>query len=122
MQRSERARPPDDISPVDFFTRWIPEAVASDDARRARLGDTEASIEFSLDGPEGGVFAIYVEHGIVRGAAGPPEQADVHVHLDVATWRMLNRGEISAPEAILKRRLKVSGNFLLGLKLHLILG
>jgi len=40
----------------------------------------------------------------------------------VQTWRALNRGEISAPEALLRRRLKISGNLVLALKLHLILG
>jgi hypothetical protein len=30
--------PPDDISPEEFFTRWVPQAVASDPARRERLG------------------------------------------------------------------------------------
>ena len=42
--------------------------------------------------------------------------------IDVATWRQLNRGQISAPEALVRRRLKLSGNFVIALKLHLILG
>ena len=49
------------------------------------------------------------------------EQADLRVRIDVATWRALNRGEIAAPEAVLRRRLTMEGDFLLGLKLHLIL-
>jgi putative sterol carrier protein len=42
--------------------------------------------------------------------------------VDVETWRALNRGELSAPEALLRRRLRISGNLVLALKLHLILG
>jgi hypothetical protein len=44
------------------------------------------------------------------------------VRLGVDTWRALNRGDISAPEALLRRRVHIEGSFLLALKLHLILG
>ena len=56
-----RARPPEDISPHDFFTRWVPEAVGSDPDRQARLAGTRATIEFRIEiaaGIEGEVFAI----------------------------------------------------------------
>jgi hypothetical protein len=46
---SERAAPPDDISPEEFFTRWVPAAIASDPARRARLGDAPIDLEFTLE-------------------------------------------------------------------------
>ena len=42
--------------------------------------------------------------------------------MDLETWRALNRGEIAAPEALLRRRLQISGKLLLALKLHVILG
>ena len=119
---TERAKPPDDIAPHDFFTRWIAEAVSGDDRRRARLGDTDASIEFELTGDGGGVFAVNVSQGRVYGTAGPAEKPDLRVQVDVDTWRALNRGDLSAPEALLRRRVKLSGNLLLGLKLHVILG
>ena len=119
---SDRSRPPDGIAPHDFFTRWIAEAVSGDDARRARLGDTDASIEFELTGEGGGLFAVNIAEGRVFGTAGPAQKPDLRVQVDVDTWRALNRGDISAPEALLRRRLKLSGNLLLGLKVHLILG
>jgi len=77
---------------------------------------------FELSGPEGGVYTLRIENGQVEGREGATEKPDLRVHLDVATWRRLNRGETSAPEATLKRELRFEGNFLLGLKLHLILG
>ena len=40
----------------------------------------------------------------------------------VDTWRALNRGELSAPEALLRRKVHLAGDMLLALKLHLILG
>jgi len=119
---THRARPPDDIAPHDFFTRWIAEAVSGDDQRRARLGSTDASIEFELSGDGGGTFTVRIQEGRVFGMAGPSEAPDLRVRVDVVTWRALNRGEISAPEAVLRRRVRLHGDMLLGLKLHLILG
>jgi putative sterol carrier protein len=117
-----RSRPPDDISPEEFFTRWVPAQVALDSARRTRLGDTKATIEFELTGEGGGVFSVAVEQGEVRGFSGPAGSKDLGVRLNVPTWRELNRGSLSAPEAVLRRRVHVEGNCLLALKLHRILG
>ncbi len=118
----ERARPPADIQPVDFFTRWVPNAVACDPERQRKLGDTDAVIEFKLSGEAGGCFTIRVAGGTVKGCSGPAEQADLRVELDVETWRALNSGELSAPHALRTRKLRFEGSFLLGLKLHLLLG
>ena len=125
----DRVAPPDDISPLDFFTRWIPDAVASDAERRKKLSRTAAEIVFELtsgdgggDGDHGGSFTLHIAGGAVRGAQGAVPNPDLRVVVDIDTWRRLNRGEISAPEALLKRKVKLHGDFLLGLKLHLILG
>ena len=120
----ERAVPPDDISPRDFFTRWIPDTVAQDDERRRRLGDTQAALVFVLDVGEGETtcYTLDVAGGVVSGRAGRADAPDLEIHVDVPTWRALNRGEMSAPEALLRRRLRISGNLILALKLHLILG
>jgi putative sterol carrier protein len=118
----KRADPPPDITPRDFFTRWVPEAVARDEERRRKLGSTDARIEFTLEGESGGVYSLRVVAGEVRGFDGASAEADLRVRVDVPTWRRLNAGTISAPEALLKRHLRVSGDLVLALKLHLILG
>lgn len=117
-----RAKPPDDISPRDFFTRWLAESVAYDAERRARLGDTRATLCFELSGEGGGVFTVDVEDGVVDGVCGRRGEADLTVRLDVATWRALNRGELSAPRAVLERRLRLRGDLRFALKLYTILG
>jgi putative sterol carrier protein len=96
--------------------------VRGDPARRAKLGGTDATIVFDLQGEGGGTFRLRVEAGSVSGRPGDDAAADLRVRVDVRTWRMLNSGDISAPEALLRRKLKLEGDFLLGLKLHLILG
>lgn len=118
----ERARPPENIAPADFFLRWVPDAVAGDADRRHKLADTQATVVFDLDGPGGGAFTVRIENGVVEGTEGNAAEPDLQVHLHIDTWRALNAGNISAPEALLKRKLRFEGSFLLGLKLHLILG
>ncbi|MDJ0865613.1 MAG: SCP2 sterol-binding domain-containing protein [Myxococcota bacterium] len=117
-----REIPPDDITPEDFFTVWVPRAVAGDPVRRARLGHDELTLEFAIEGDGGGLWVLMVERGEVRGGRGPAGSADLRVRVDLETWRSLNRGEMSAPEAFLRRRVRLEGNLLLAVKLHLILG
>ena len=119
---SERAAPPDDISPEEFFTRWLPDAIANDPARRARLGEAPIDLEFTLEGEGGGVYTVLIRDGVMYGSVGPLEEAQLCVRTDVATWRQLNRCEMSAPEAFLRRRVHLHGKLLLAVKLHLILG
>jgi putative sterol carrier protein len=118
----DHARPPSDISPGEFFTRWVPVQVASDERRRRRLGDTRAVLEFELTGEGGGLYTVAIDQGEVRGFEGGAEEADLRVRVDVGTWRQLNSGELSAPEAALRRRVHLRGNLLLAIKMHLILG
>lgn len=120
--KAERAKPPHDITPHDFFTRWVPTAVAEDAERRSRLGDTQAAIHFELSGDGGGDYTVLLDRGEVRGLAGAPSEGQLHVRLDVPTWRELNRGALSAPEAMIRRRVKLQGDLLLAIKLHFILG
>ncbi len=117
-----RAVPPHDIAPDDFFERWVPARVAGDAERRARLEDTRAILEFDLVGDGGGLFHVHIEAGYVAGRRGAAGEADLRVSLDVQTWRELNRGELSAPEAFLRRRVRLEGDVRLAVKLHLILG
>jgi len=118
----DRAVPPDDISPLEFFCRWVPEMVARDTRRQQRLGNTEARIVFAFDEPEHGAYTVHVESGEVRGEVGRVDSPNLEIQIGIETWRSLNRGDISAPEAALRRRLKFTGDAVLALKLHLILG
>jgi putative sterol carrier protein len=119
---SERAIPPDDISPEEFFTKWAPAAIATDPARSARLGAAPIDIEFTLEGEGGGVYGVHIRDSAMQGSVGPVETPQLRVKTDVATWRELNRGSLSAPEAFLRRRVKLEGKLFLAVKLHVILG
>ena len=41
---------------------------------------------------------------------------------DLETWRKLNAGELKAPTAVMKGRLRFQGSMYLALKIHFILG
>ena len=117
-----RAVPPPDIAPEEFFARWLPWVVEHDAPRRAQLGDTRATIAFELEGEGGGLFHVRIAAGAVSGGAGEPEPADLRVRVDVASWRALNAGTLSAPRALLQRKVHLHGNLVLAVKLHLIIG
>jgi putative sterol carrier protein len=121
-RRKRRARPPEDITPEEFFTRWIPDQVATDEERREKLGDTRAVIGFEIHGVTPSSFTVAIEDGRVRGELGAPHEPDLRVEVDEADWRALNRGDLGAPAALLRRRLSIRGDLALAIKLHFILG
>lgn len=119
---SGRAVPPADIEPEGFFTSWVPETVAADPTRRTHLMGTVAVLEFTLVGEGGGVYTLHLREGVVTGVCGSADQPDLRILLDLETWQRLNAGELSAPEAFLRRRVKLEGNLALAVKLHFIIG
>ncbi len=119
---TERARPPADIAPADFFRRWAPEAVNTDPDRRSKIEGLNARIQFELAGEGGGPFWLALSDGCVSGDAGRVESPDLVLSTDLATWRKLNAGEIAAPTAVMKGKLRFQGSMYLALKIHFIVG
>jgi putative sterol carrier protein len=119
---AERPVPPREIAPLEYFSDWLPAVVAADPLRQVRLGASIATLQFDLLGEEGGSYLLHVDAGRVSGGPGPGEGVDLRLELDVTTWRALNDGTLSAPQAFLRRRLRVQGNFALALKLQVIIG
>ncbi|MEX2208446.1 MAG: SCP2 sterol-binding domain-containing protein [Myxococcota bacterium] len=118
---SERARPPDDIEPAEFFRRWAPEAVNGDPERRAKIEGMTARIQFELAGEGGGDYWLDIANGAVRGDAGRIDAPDLVLSTDLETWRGLNAGEIKAPTAVMKGKLRFQGSMYLALKIHFII-
>ena len=118
----ERNRPPDDIAPLDFFRRWAPDAVRSDPDRRKKLENLSARIQFELAGEGGGDYWLAIAAGDVTGDAGRVETPDLVLQTDVDTWRKLNAGEIKAPTAVMKGKLRFHGSMYLALRIHFIIG
>lgn len=122
---TERAVPPPDITPESFFSEWVPRSVEDDPVRQAKLADADVVLVFYLDDPageQGGAYTLHVEEGQVRGERRDAPQADLRIHLTLETWRALNSGELSAPEAFMKKRVRLQGDLKLAVKLHLLIG
>ena len=117
-----RAKPSETITPEEFFSSWIPKSVHDDPQRRKGVEEVNACIRFLLSGEGGGAYDVLLSGGEVSGGEASEDPADLTLQLSMETWRGLNRGSITAPEALIKRQLKVQGNLRLALKLHLILG
>ena len=119
---SERARPPADIAPGDFFRSWAPDAVRTDPERRKKLENLRARIQFDLAGEGGGFYWLAIADGEVSGGEGPLTEPDLTLHTDLETWRKLNAGEIKAPTAVMKGKLRFQGSMYLALRIHFIIG
>ena len=122
---TDRAVPPPDITPAAFFTEWVPARVEADTERQRKLGDADVVLVFYLDDPSGehtGAYSLHVEEGHVRGEVADAAQADLRIHTTLETWRALNAGDLSAPEAFMKKRVRLQGDLRLAVKLHLIIG
>jgi putative sterol carrier protein len=119
---SERARPPADIAPADFFRSWAPEAVHTDPERRKKIETLRARIQFELAGDEGGRYWLEIANGEVRGGEGALAEPDLVLSTDLETWRKLNAGEVKAPTAVMKGKLRFQGSMYLALRIHFIIG
>ncbi len=122
---ADRAVPPPDITPEAFFTEWAPKRVADDPVRQQKLGDSDNVLVFHLDDPDGdlgGAYTLRIEEGMVIGRVGDVPVADLRIHTTLETWRALNAGDFSAPEAFMRKRVRLQGDLRLAVKLHMIIG
>ena len=81
-----------------------------------------ARIQFELAGDGGGPFWLELCDGAIRGDSGRLDAPDLVLSTDLETWRKLNAGELKAPTAVMKGRLRFQGSMYLALKIHFILG
>jgi len=57
----------------------------------------------------------------VTSDAGRLDAPDLVLSTDVDTWRKLNAGEIKAPTAVMKGKLRFQGSMYLALKIHFVI-
>ena len=93
-----------------------------DPERRKKLDTLAARIQFDIAGPGGGLFWLWIGAGDVQGGEGPIEAPDLVLLTDLETWRALNAGEMKAPTAVMKGKLKFQGSMYLALRIHFIIG
>jgi putative sterol carrier protein len=112
---TEAARPPDDITPEAFFTRWLPAQAAAAGAGAGVASGTPLTLRVRLDGEGGGAWDLRLgADGLeVTAASGDDASADVLLQHSVADWRAVVVGEPGAvalvPEGVTPAALFAGG-------------
>jgi putative sterol carrier protein len=85
-------RPPEGITPADFFERWLPAQLASAPRPQSQLG-----VRVVLDGDGGGAWLLTTAADGLHVTAGSEGEADITLQQSVADWRAIVIGEAGAP-------------------------
>jgi hypothetical protein len=91
------SRPPRDITPVGFFSDWLPEAFASEFGAGKRAA-SDITVAVNLDGEGGGHWVVDVRGNAlaVRRSGDPGPEPIVQLWQTVQDWRALAVGEDGA--------------------------
>lgn len=95
---NDKRRPPEDITPETFFSRWLPDELA-------RLGSAPnippTRVRAVLEGDGGGSFDLVFEEGRVTGGpADPAATPQVALGITVQDWRAAMVGEAGAVDLL----------------------
>jgi putative sterol carrier protein len=117
-----RPKPPDDITPKDFYLKWIPEQAAANPDQAAKIKDINAVIQIKLTGEGGGDFVLELAGGQLTTKEGTAENPKLTVTMAVPDWRAINAGTLNPQMAFMSGKLKIAGDMSLAMKLGTILG
>ena len=119
---AERPKPPDDITPDDFYLKWLPEQAAANPAQAEKTKDINAIIQFVLTGDGGGEYVLELAGGNISTRKEKAEAPKLTVSYTVADWREINSGRLNPQMAFMSGKLKISGDMSLAMKLGSIMG
>jgi putative sterol carrier protein len=86
--------------------------------RSERAGDLRAVYSFELDGDDGGEYTVRVADGALTVEPGSDPAADVTVRAKGADWLEIVEGRMDPQLAYLTKKLRVTGNLQLALRLR----
>lgn len=86
--------------------------------RSERAGDLRATYVFELDGEGGGSWTVRVGAGSLGVEDGSAAEADVTVRAKAEDWMAIVEGRMDPQLAYLTKRLRVTGNLQLALRLR----
>ena len=119
---ADRPKPPEDITPDDFYLKWIPEQTAANPEQAKKTADINATIQFVLTGDGGGDYYIEFSGGEIKTGKGKADSPRLTITQSVNDWREINAGKLNPQMAFMSGKLKVSGDMSLAMKLGTILG
>ncbi len=88
----------------------------------AMADDLNATIQFDLDGENGGLYWVQVGKGEVLSGSGQAENPEMTLKALADDWAALVAGELNPMQAFMSGRLKIQGNMNLAMKLQTLLG
>lgn len=86
--------------------------------RSERAGDLRAVYVFELEGEGGGSWTVRVADGALTVEDAPAAEADVTVRAKADDWLAIVEGRMDPQLAYLTKRLRVTGNLQLALRLR----
>jgi len=120
---ADQPKPPEDITPDDYYLKWLPEQNASaDPAQKAKVKDINAVIQVVLTGEGGGDYYMTLAAGDFQTAAGKADSPNMTITQAVEDWREINAGRLNPQMAFMSGKIKVSGDMSLAMKLGSIMG
>lgn len=89
---------------------------------RNRADDMNATYQFTMEGEGGGRWAMRIGDGRADTSDGQADPYDCEIKTKPALWMDLASGDLSAPIAIMTRKVKLGGNPALAMKLSGLFG
>jgi len=119
---ADRPKPPEDITPDDFYLKWLPEQAAANPDQAAKIKDINAVMQFVLTGDGGGEYFMQLEGGNIQTQKGKADSPKLTITMSVPDWREINSGRLNPQMAFMSGKLKISGDMSLAMKLGTIMG
>jgi putative sterol carrier protein len=119
---ADRPTPPEDITPDDFYLKWIPEQAAANPDQAAKIKDINTVIQIVLTGEGGGEYYMELAGGEIKTNKGKAEAPKLTITQNVEDWREINAGRLNPQMAFMSGKIKISGDMSLAMKLGSIMG
>jgi len=88
----------------------------------AMTDGVNATIQFNLEGENGGLYWVQLGKDQVLSGSGPAEQPEMTLLAQADDWAAVVSGELNPMQAFMSGRLKIQGNMNLAMKLQTLLG
>jgi len=105
---ADRPTPPEDITPDDFYLKWIPEQAAANPDQSAKIKDINTVIQVVLTGEGGGDYYMELTGGEIKTAKGKVDAPKLTITQAIEDWREINAGRLNPQMAFMSGKIKIS--------------
>jgi putative sterol carrier protein len=81
-------------------------------------GGINATYQFEVTGPKGGIWAFHIEHNSCKLIKGGVEEPSVLISLADRDWIAIREGKLNSQMAFMQGKLKIKGDMNLAMKLQ----